>query len=103
MARYVNQINRYWTNDGSVLAFGTVEFLQSGIGTQLAIFSDAEMDTSAENPQPLDATGRCAAVWFEGIADIIVRDSAGILQDQDDPVGGEQTTGELLFWNALIT
>lgn len=103
MSRYINPINRYWTNDGSVLAFGSVEFLQSGIGTRLAIFSDEEMETTTANPQPLDATGRLLSVFYEGIADVIVRNSAGVLQDQDDPVGGEQTTGELSLWNALIT
>jgi hypothetical protein len=51
----------------------------------------------------LDATGRLSDVFYEGIADVIVRNSAGVQQDQDDPVGGEQTTGELSLWNALIT
>lgn len=103
MARFTNPINRYWTNAGAVLAFGTVEFLQSSIGTRLAIFSDAEMSTPAANPQTLDATGRLSEVFFEGIADVLARNEAGVLQDQDDPVGGEQTTGEFALWNALIT
>lgn len=103
MARYINPINRYWTNDGLVLAFGSVEFFQSGIGTKLAIFSDAEMNIPTPNPQILDATGRLTDVFYEGIADVIVSDSAGVQQDQDDPVGGEQTTGEFALWNALVT
>jgi hypothetical protein len=103
MARHYNPINRYWTNDGLVLDSGTVEFLDPDTSVRIAIFSDSTLDTAATNPQTLDATGRMSEVFFDGSANVIVRNSAGVQQDQDNPVGGEQQTGEFTLWNALIT
>jgi hypothetical protein len=109
LARYINPASQYFDNSGNVLSGGTIDFYQSGTNTRLNTYADSTFDTLNTNPVVLDAAGRIPNVFYEGSAKVVIRSAAadcnstGTLISEDDPVGGEQTTGELAFWESIVT
>jgi hypothetical protein len=101
--RYVNPVPQYFTNDGKVLALGTVQFFKSGTSSPLTTYADSVLSIPNPNPVVLDAAGRLPNTFFEGSAKIQIRDASGTLIKEVDPVGGEQQTGEWALWDANIT
>ena len=109
MARYINPATQYFDNSNNVLAGGTIDFYKSGTNNRLNTYADATFDTLNTNPVVLDAAGRIPNVFYEGSAKVVIRaapadcNGTGTLISEDDPVGGEQTTGELAFWESIVT
>lgn len=103
MARYVNPAPQYFTNDGKVLAGGSVEFFKSGTSSPLTTYADSLMTIPNANPLVLDGAGRLPNCFFEGSAKIQIRDAAAVLIKEVDPVGGEKQAGEFQLWDSAIT
>lgn len=71
-------------NDGTPNAGGLVYLWEPGTSTPLTTYSDADLTTPNAHPVVLDAAGR-AAIYFDGNADITVRDSdSTVLYTQSD-------------------
>ena len=104
MARFIRPDNQYLLNDGTPNSGGFVQFFDAGTNAALDTFADTLLTIKNTNPVVLDAAGRpLTNIFFEGSARVVQSDSNSVLISDDSPVGGEQVTGELALWNALIT
>ncbi len=104
MSRYINPVPQETIADGSAPnSSGTLTFYKSGTNVLLSVYADATFDTAITNPVPLDASGRTPNIFYEGAAKVQSKNSSGTLLWERDPVGGEQVTGELAFWESIVT
>lgn len=107
---------QFFTNDGEVLAGGSITFTDSGTTTPRTTWSDPGLTTPNPNPVPLDGAGRPNVdIWMDGSYRIVLRDSLGAtlvtLDDVSGPVGipnpslqaGNFLTndGTTVFWQAI--
>lgn len=103
MSRYIDPATQYFLNNGAPNSGGLVQFYKSGTNNALNTYADSTFDTLNTNPVALDAAGRLPNVFYEGSAKVRIMDSDSALITERDPVGGEQVTGELAFWESLVT
>ena len=103
MARFINPAPQFGLNDMTPNAGGSIEFFRSGTNVHLDTYADSILEIKNTNPVILDAAGRIPNVFFEGSARVVVKDSNNVILSEDDPVGGEQVTGEFALWDSLIT
>ena len=102
MARYGNAIVQYLDNAGDVLDGGKLRFFAAGTSTDKDTFSDASLDPSKKNPNPviLDAAGRAGNIFLEGGAYrvILFDKNDNQIWDADD-VGGDEGQSGFADWN----
>jgi hypothetical protein len=107
---------QFLTNDGQVLADGSLTFSDSGTTDPRTTWSDPGMTTPNPHPVPLDGAGRPDVdIWGDGSYRVVLKDSLGAtLVTRDDvsgPVGipdpalqsGEFLTndGTDVFWSPI--
>lgn len=82
-----------FTNDGLVLAAGSLTFTDSGTTTPRTTWSDPAMTTPNPNPVPLDGAGRPNVdIWGDGVYRVTIKNSLGAtvgapLDNVSGPVG----------------
>jgi hypothetical protein len=115
--RFLQVGTTFLTNDGLVLAVGSLTFTDSGTTTPRTTWSDPGMTTPNPNPVPLDGAGRPNVdIWGDGSYRVVLRDALGAvlvtLDDVSGPVGipdpalqsGKFLTndGTVVFWEAIL-
>lgn len=83
---------QFFTNDGQVLAGGSLTFNDSGTTTPRTTWSDPAMTISNQNPVPLDGAGRPNVdIWGDGSYRVVLNDAFGAtlvtLDNVSGPVG----------------
>ena len=82
---------QFFTNDGQVLADGTLTFSDSGTTTLRNTYSDPGLTTPNANPVPLDGAGRPEVdIWGDGSYRVVLEDSLGATIVTLDNVSGPQ-------------
>lgn len=80
---------QFFTNDGKVLAGGSLTFSDSGTTTPRPTYSDPGLTTPNSNPVVLDGAGRPNTdIWAEGSYRIVLRSSLGAVLVTLDNVSG---------------
>jgi hypothetical protein len=103
MARLLDAFEQFFDNSGDVLNGGSVEFFKSNTSSPLTTYADSLMTIPNTNPLLLNASGRPVNSSFaSGSAKGALRDSAGVLIREVDPIGGEAVTGEFELFDLLI-
>lgn len=107
---------QFFTNDGQVLAGGSITFTDSGTTNPRTTWSDPAMTTPNPNPVPLDGAGRPNNdIWGDGNYRVVIKDSLGAtlvtLDNVSGPVGIPDPTlqagkflsndGTNVFWVAI--
>lgn len=90
---------QFFTNDGLVLAGGSLTFTDSGTTNPRTTWSDPGMTTPNPNPVPLDGAGRPNNdIWAEGAYRVVIKDSLGAtlvtLDNVSGPVGIPNPAGQ---------
>lgn len=90
--RFFEPGTTFLTNDGQVLASGSLTFTDSGTTTPRTTWSDPGMTTPNPNPVPLDGAGRPSVdIWGDGNYRVVIKDSIGAtlvtLDNVSGPVG----------------
>ena len=67
-------------NDGTVNNDGTVEFYETGGSTHKDTYSDSGLTVANTWPVTLNSAG-AADIWYDGNADVVVKDSTGTIVD----------------------
>lgn len=81
----------FLTNDGQVLASGSLTFTDSGTTDPRSTYSDPELETENSNPVSLDAAGRPNVdIWGDGAYRVVLKDSGGVTLVTLDNVSGPQ-------------
>lgn len=108
MARFDTLDTQYFDDAGNPLAYGFVQFYESGTTTDKDTFSDVNLQFANTNPIQLSVAGRfITGVFFNGSAKAISysldpqTNSPGVQYKVLDPVGGEFQEGVYSPWNAL--
>lgn len=82
---------QFFTNDGQVLADGSLTFSDSGTTDMRDTWSDPGMTTPNPNPVPLDGAGRPDVdTWGDGAYRVVLKDSDGVTIVTLDNVSGPQ-------------
>jgi len=82
---------QFFTNDGQVLADGSLTFSDSGTTDLRDTWSDPGMTTPNPNPVPLDGAGRPDVdTWGDGAYRVVLKDSDGVTIVTLDNVSGPQ-------------
>lgn len=82
---------QFFTNDGRVLAGGSLRFYDSGTTDPAETWSDPELNTPNPNPVPLDGAGRPNNdIWGDGSYRVMLMDSQGAVIVTRDNVSGPQ-------------
>jgi hypothetical protein len=102
-ARLVEPHMSFLDGNGDPLASGLLQFNEPGSPTTAkATYSDEALTTANANPIVLDSAGRIPSgtvdVWGDGQFRMIVKNSAGTVQETYDPIGGVAAgTGATLY------
>lgn len=92
------------TDNGKVLAGGTIAFYASGSSTPQAVYSDDGLSTAADNPYDLDAAGRHGDIFLQGKDyKVVLKDAAGVTIKTIDPVHGASNSDFVGSYAALRT
>lgn len=82
---------QFFTNDGQVLAGGSLWFFDSGTTNPRSTYSDPTLTTPNPNPVPLDGAGRPKNdVWGDGAYRVVLKDAGGVTLVTMDNVSGPQ-------------
>lgn len=82
---------QFFTNDGQVLAGGSLTFSDSGTTDPRPTYSDPELSTPNSNPVELDGAGRPNTdIWGDGSYRVVLKDSLGATIATLDNVSGPQ-------------
>lgn len=82
---------QFFTNDGQVLADGSLTFSDSGTTDPRSTYSDPELNTENSNPVSLDGAGRPEVdIWGDGSYRVVLKDSLGATIVTLDNVSGPQ-------------
>lgn len=82
---------QFFTNDGKVLADGSLSFFDSGTTDPRATYSDPELTTPNSQPVELDGAGRPNTdIWGDGSYRVVLKDSLGATIATLDDVSGPQ-------------
>lgn len=82
---------QFFTNDGQVLADGSITFTDSGTTDPRGTWSDPGMTTPNPDPVPLDGAGRPEVdIWGDGAYRVVIKDSLGATLVTLDNVSGPQ-------------
>jgi len=103
MPRSVNPRPQFFDSSGDPLVSGLMYFYEPGTTTDKTTYADVNLSIANSNPVVLSADGRLPNVWFDGSARQVLRDSAGTLIWDIDPVGGNNITGPLSEWSPDVT
>ena len=95
MPRLVDAFEQFFDLNGDPLAFGLIDFFESGSDTvRKPTFADSGEEIENSNPVVLNGDGRCPNVFGSGTYRAVLRTSTGSQILQRDPIGG---TDELVF------
>lgn len=87
--RFLQTGTQFLTNDGEVLAGGSLTFSISGTTTPKTTWSDPDMTTENSDPVTLDAAGRPDTdIWGDGSYRVVLKDSLGATIVTRDDVSG---------------
>lgn len=103
MPRSVNPRPQFFDSSGDPLVSGLMYFYEPGTTTDKTTYADVNLSIANPNPVVLSADGRLPNVWFDGSARQVLRDKAGVLIWDIDPVGGANITGPLSEWSPDVT
>src|SRR5690606_41406511 len=82
---------QFFTNDGKVLADGSLSFFDSGTTDPRATYSDPELTTPNSQPVELDGAGRPNTdIWGDGRYRVGLQDSPGAADAPPDDGSGPQ-------------
>jgi hypothetical protein len=82
---------QFFTNDGKVLAGGSLWFFDSGTSNPADTYSDPTLTTPNPNPVPLDGAGRPNTdIWGDGSYRVVLKDAGGVTLVTMDNVSGPQ-------------
>ena len=82
---------QFFTNDGKVLADGSLSFFDSGTTDPRTTYSDPELTTPNSQPVELDGAGRPNTdIWGDGSYRVVLKDSLGATIATLDDVSGPQ-------------
>jgi len=103
MAEFLNPAPRFFDKEGKVLDSGTVTFYTTSTLTLKNIFTDINLTTAAANPVTLDGGGQMPFRFLNGSYRIQVKDKAGTLITDRDPIGGNPSLfGAFGDWNTAV-
>jgi hypothetical protein len=101
MARFGLASVQYFDDDGIPLGNGYLNFFESGTTTGKVVYSDEAMTIPHLTNVPLDPYGRQPDIWFQGIAKVVLKSSAGVqIGDDADPVGDVDGASNFQTWIA---
>lgn len=87
MGRFINPVPQFLTSLGKPLSAGLLYFYETETMTPLDTYSDPELTTVNPNPIALDAAGRASVdIFLDGVYKVILKDSSGVTQWEEDPV-----------------
>lgn len=107
---------QFLTNDGKVLANGSLTFTDTGTSNQRPTWSDPGMTVLNPPAVPLDGAGRPNVdIWGDGSYRVVLKDSFGAVIGTADNVSGPQgipdpalqagkfltNDGTVIFWKAI--
>jgi hypothetical protein len=82
---------QFFTNDGKVLANGSLSFYDSGTTNPRSTYSDPEMTTPNPASVTLDGAGRPSVdIWGDGSYRVVLKDAGGVTLVTMDNVSGPQ-------------
>lgn len=89
--RFFQPGTQFFSNDGKVLAGGSLWFFDSGTSNPADTYSDPTLTTPNPNPVPLDGAGRPENdVWGDGSYRVVLKDAGGVTLVTMDNVSGPQ-------------
>jgi len=103
MSRYINPTPQYLDSAGNPVAGGKVYFYLTTTTTAKDTFSDEAESTANANPVILDAGGRAPAIWYTGVARVILKTSADVQIWDRDPVGSTVPASAMGAYNSGTT
>ena len=84
---YVQVIDRWFDQYGSILSGGLIETFEAGTSTPLATYQDLDGVVPNTNPVVLDAAGSADIRLTNGVAyKLVLKNSAGVTLDEADDV-----------------
>jgi hypothetical protein len=87
--RFFQPGTQFFTNDGLVLAGGSLTFTDSGTSDPRTTWSDPGMSVENSDPVELDGAGRPDTdIWGDGSYRVVIKDSLGATIDTLDDVSG---------------
>jgi hypothetical protein len=82
---------QFFTNDGQVLAGGSISFYDSGTTTPKDTYSDPTLTTPNANPVEINAAGRPVTdIWGDGSYRVVIKSADGVTLVTLDNVSGPQ-------------
>lgn len=98
MSRFGTLGTQYFDNSGDPLAYGFIQFYESGTTTPKNTYADINQTVLNANPLPLTASGRQPNCFFDGVARAILYDSEMGQIEVRDPVGDTVTNEQFQPW-----
>jgi hypothetical protein len=102
MSRFTNPTPQFLDGAGDPVANGFMYFYESGSNVAKNTYADSDEAILNTNPVLLSSAGRIPNVFFTGTARVILRDSAGELIWDKDPVGGVNEQSNFSLWQDFI-
>ena len=105
--RLYSKLQSFFSDDGTLLAGGSLRFYQAGTETPKPVFGEKALTTNNGSQIALDASGRAAvAIWGTGQYDVDLHDADGVKVGEDLMVevdGGEATALPALSADKFLT